>query len=158
MKINKILLLDKNIILIANRLDFETNEKFVDNVAFQLENGANIVLLKTNDVSANDLLAVGKIIRELCSIYNSLFFVQSRLDIAMLVHADGVHLLKNDVEPVIAREFLGNNVIIGLDLEDKIDEIFEDVDFLTSKTEIRHPEIPCYIKEKENNKIIYKKI
>ena len=62
MKINKIRLLDKNIILIANRLDFETNEKFVDNIAFQLENGANIVLLKTNNVSANDLLAVGKII------------------------------------------------------------------------------------------------
>ena len=40
---------------------FETNEKFVDNVAFQLENGANIVLLTTNNVSANDLLAVGKI-------------------------------------------------------------------------------------------------
>lgn len=158
MNINKIRLLDKNTILIANRHDFETNEKFVDNVAFQLENGAQIILLITDDISAKDLLAVGKIIRELCSIYNSLFFVQSRLDIAMLVHADGVHLLKNDIDPVIAREFLGNSVIIGLDLEEKIDEICENVDFLTSKIEIKNPEIPCYIRKNENNKINYKKI
>lgn len=157
MNINKIRLLDKNTILIANRQDFETNEEFVDNIAFQLEKGAQIILLITDNVFASDLLIVGKIIRELCSIYNSLFFVQSRLDISMLVHADGVHLLKNDIDPVIAREFLGNNVIIGLDLEEKIDEISENVDFFTSKIKIKHPEIPCYIRENENNKINYKK-
>ncbi len=49
----------------------------------------------------------------LCKKYNSLFIVNDRIDIALAVDADGVHLGQEDIPTKIARELLGNERIIG---------------------------------------------
>ena len=69
--------------------------------------------------SAYKIIEHGKRIRELCSIYNALFIVHDRLDVAKIVHADGVFLPKNGINAKIAKDFFENNIIIGTCIDNK---------------------------------------
>ena len=43
-----------------------------------------------------------------------MFVINDRIDIAMLVDADGVHIGQSDIDAVSARKLLGDNKIIGV--------------------------------------------
>lgn len=50
---------------------------------------------------------------QLCHDYDALFLVNDRVDLAIAVNADGVHLGQHDLPIKVARELLGNQAIIG---------------------------------------------
>jgi thiamine-phosphate pyrophosphorylase len=50
---------------------------------------------------------------QLCHDYGALFLVNDRVDLAIAVKADGVHLGQQDLPVKVAREILGNQAIIG---------------------------------------------
>lgn len=52
-------------------------------------------------------------LRELCSRHGALFLVNDRIDIALAVDADGVHLGQGDLPPALARRLLGPERLIG---------------------------------------------
>ena len=52
-------------------------------------------------------------LRELCSRHGALFLVNDRIDIALAVDADGVHLGQGDLPPALARRLLGPDRLIG---------------------------------------------
>jgi len=52
-------------------------------------------------------------LKELCHQYNALFIMNDRVDLAIAVEADGVHLGQQDMPIAIARQLLGNQRIIG---------------------------------------------
>jgi thiamine-phosphate pyrophosphorylase len=52
-------------------------------------------------------------LRQLCSRYGALFLVNDRIDIALAVDADGVHLGQGDLPPALARQLLGPEKLIG---------------------------------------------
>ena len=50
---------------------------------------------------------------QLCRAHNALFIVNDRIDLALLVNADGVHLGQEDLPQHEARRLLGNEKLIG---------------------------------------------
>ncbi len=58
-----------------------------------------------------DLVKKGKEIKELCDEHGALFIVNDRVDVALAVRADGVHLGKRDMPLDIARELVGGRII-----------------------------------------------
>lgn len=58
-------------------------------------------------------LADARALRELCARHGALFLVNDRLDLALAVDADGVHLGQDDLPPAIARSLLGPDRLIG---------------------------------------------
>lgn len=50
---------------------------------------------------------------QLCHAYQALFIVNDRIDLALAVDADGVHLGQQDLPFAIARKLLGNDRILG---------------------------------------------
>ena len=74
-----------------------------------------LTLLQYREKNADDLvhLAYAQKLRELCHRYGALFIVNDRLDIAMAVDADGVHLGQQDLPVSVARQILGKQKIIG---------------------------------------------
>jgi thiamine-phosphate pyrophosphorylase len=52
-------------------------------------------------------------LRQLCSRHGALFVVNDRIDIALAVDADGVHLGQGDLPPALARRLLGPERLIG---------------------------------------------
>ncbi len=58
-------------------------------------------------------LQQARALRQLCSRYGALFIVNDRIDLALAVEADGVHLGQGDLPPAIARQLLGPGRLIG---------------------------------------------
>ena len=79
-----------------------------------LEGGASIIQLRHKSASGSDLYYWASDIQKLCRKHNALFIVNDRLDIALAVDADGVHLGQHDLPAGPARKLLGKNKIIGI--------------------------------------------
>ncbi len=114
MNINKIRLKDKKLYLVTTSDAFDSDEDFLDSVAASLKGGVQILQLREKNSNAARIIKLGKRIRELCSIYDALFIVNDRIDIAKVVEADGVHLGQEDIDIEVAREILGTNAIVGI--------------------------------------------
>ncbi len=78
-----------------------------------LKAGVKIVQYREKFLHDFERITQAKCLASLCKKYNSLFIVNDRIDIALAVDADGVHLGQEDIPTKIARELLGNERIIG---------------------------------------------
>ena len=91
-----------------------TNRSNLEEIVIQaLKAGVKIVQYREKSLHDFEKLSQAKCLASLCKKYNSLFIVNDRIDIALAVDADGVHLGQEDIPTKIARELLGNERIIG---------------------------------------------
>ncbi len=74
--------------------------------------GVEVVQYRRPDASTSELFAEAAVLRKLC--HRTLFLVNDRLDIALAVQADGVHLGQADLPLPAARKLLGQGKTIGL--------------------------------------------
>lgn len=77
-----------------------------------LAGGARMIQLREKHTSSLDMFRDAKELLRLCHDNGALLIVNDRLDIAMAVGADGVHLGQEDLPPVMARR-LAPQMIIG---------------------------------------------
>lgn len=75
--------------------------------------GVRWVQLRMKGATFAELIREGKIIREICNRYRTLFIVNDNAEAARQLNADGVHLGKEDMDPREARALLGPGKIIG---------------------------------------------
>lgn len=78
-----------------------------------IDGGAKILQLRAKKLSSGEFLEAARIIRKITKDKGAVFIVNDRVDIALLTHADGVHLGQDDLPVKEARRLLGNNKIIG---------------------------------------------
>jgi thiamine-phosphate pyrophosphorylase len=88
-------------------------ENIIDIVEKALQGG--LTLVQYREKEANDLVRLdcATKLAELCHRYGALFLVNDRVDLALAVNADGVHLGQTDMPISIARQILGHDRIIG---------------------------------------------
>lgn len=79
-----------------------------------IKGGANIVQLREKNMDTRDFYKRAVEIKEICHRYNVPFVINDRIDIALAVDADGVHLGQSDMPIKKAKEILGHNKIIGI--------------------------------------------
>lgn len=161
MKLNELRLKNKKLYLITNSDIFYNTDNFLDAIASALNGGVQIVQYREKHLGAKKIIVIGKKIRELCSIYNALFIVNDRVDIAKILEADGVHLGQNDIDIKNARNLLGENAIIGMNIhsqEQAKDAEMNGADYIiTNFSDIQYLEwlntninIPFFIKGNNN--------
>ncbi len=75
----------------------------VEVVKAGLEGGVRLVQLREKDLSGKDLFYLAKELRELTSQYNAKLLINDRVDIALAVGADGVHLGRQSMSVKDAR-------------------------------------------------------
>jgi thiamine-phosphate pyrophosphorylase len=78
-----------------------------------VEAGCRIVQYREKDRSTKEMVEEAFLIKEICE-GKAIFLVNDRIDVAMAVDADGVHIGQDDMPITIARQLLGNDKIIGL--------------------------------------------
>ena len=76
---------------------------YVEKVDAAYRGGADIVQLRAKLLPDGQLLEIGRIFRRLSERYQKLFFVNDRLDIALALKADGLHLGQEDMPLAVAR-------------------------------------------------------
>jgi thiamine-phosphate pyrophosphorylase len=88
-------------------------ENLLDVVEASLQGG--VTLVQYRDKTADDLtrLHTAKMLKDLCHRYDALFVINDRIDLAIAVDADGVHLGQQDVPVALARQLLGSQKIVG---------------------------------------------
>ena len=82
-------------------------------VAGALEGGIRAVQLREKDLPAKDLYRLAGQMRELTARYGARLFLNDRVDVAMAVGADGVHLGGSSIPASVARRLLGGGALIG---------------------------------------------
>ncbi|MBD2423447.1 thiamine phosphate synthase [Cyanobium sp. FACHB-13342] len=85
-------------------------------VAAALGAGVRLVQYRAKEAAGLDdlqKLSQARALRQLCAAHGALFLVNDRIDIALAVEADGVHLGQGDLPPALARQLLGPDRLIG---------------------------------------------
>ena len=76
--------------------------------------GAHVIQFRDKEMSARELIQVGEELRELTKKAGVPFIINDRVDVALAVEADGVHLGQEDMPIKLARRLLGEGKIIGV--------------------------------------------
>jgi len=74
--------------------------------------GVEAIQYRCKDGSSAELYAAALALKKICR--GALFIINDRVDIALAVDADGVHLGQDDVPLLVARKLLGQGKTIGL--------------------------------------------
>lgn len=87
-------------------------------VAEALAGGARAVQLRNKGESARELLAVGRELRALTREAGALFFVNDRLDVALALEADGLHVGPRDLPVAAVRRHVPDGFLVGRSADD----------------------------------------
>ena len=103
---------DTSLYLITDSTGLET-EEFLKKVEDGLKGGVTILQLREKEKSTREYIELAEKVHNLAKKYNIPLIVDDRVDVALAVGAEGVHLGQSDMPIDIARKILGEDVIIG---------------------------------------------
>ncbi|MEM9981767.1 MAG: thiamine phosphate synthase, partial [Bacteroidota bacterium] len=86
-------------------------------VAQAIKGGVSMVQLREKTASTRDFYEVALRLRQLTQAKGVPLIINDRLDIALAVEADGLHIGQQDLPFAVARRLLGDDKIIGLSVE-----------------------------------------
>ena len=78
-----------------------------------LQGGLTLVQYRDKESNDVDRLEIAQQMCQLCHHYGALFILNDRVDLALAVDADGVHLGQQDVSISLAKQILGSQRIVG---------------------------------------------
>jgi len=85
----------------------------IETVEAAIRGGATVIQYREKEATTRRMIEEAKLLRALCKAKGIPFIVNDRVDVALAVDADGVHLRDDDMPVEIARRILGPNKIIG---------------------------------------------
>ena len=89
----------------------------VADVSAALDAGCRIVQYREKEKSTAAMIEEALVLKELCQ-GRAIFLVNDRVDVALAVDADGVHIGQDDMPFMTARRLLGEEKVIGLTVHD----------------------------------------
>jgi thiamine-phosphate pyrophosphorylase len=112
---SELVMLNRQQRLLRSRLYLVTapTENLIATVEAALQGGLTLVQYRDKEADDETRLANARQLKELCHHYGALFIVNDRVDLAVAVSADGVHLGQQDLPIVLARQLLGAQGLIG---------------------------------------------
>ena len=88
-------------------------EEFLRRIEEALKGGASLLQLREKDKTTREYIALAKKVHTLTKKYNVPLIIDDRVDVALAMGAEGVHLGQSDMPVDIARKILGDDFIIG---------------------------------------------
>jgi thiamine-phosphate pyrophosphorylase len=107
-------------------LMFVTDDSVTDDDAFfkilkdSLKGGATIIQLREKSCDTYSFYKRASKTKVLCQAYNVPLIINDRIDIALAVDADGVHIGQTDMPYAVARGLLGNAKMVGLSVSNTL--------------------------------------
>lgn len=125
--------IDFNLYLITDRK--QTNGRNLEFVVEEaLRGGIRAVQLREKDLTSRELYELAYELRKLTARHNARLIINDRIDIALAVDADGVHLGYNSMPIYRARMILGEKRLIGVSCHNQVQAIVaqdKGADFIT---------------------------
>ena len=103
---------DTTLYFITDSTSF-SEEEFLCRVEKALKGGVTLVQLREKNKTTREYIALAEKVHGLTRKYNVPLIIDDRIDVAMAVDAEGVHLGQSDMPVDTARRILGEDKIIG---------------------------------------------
>ena len=88
-------------------------EKMVETVKQAIEGGVTLVQLREKTGTTREMIDIATKLHEVTKLYGVPLIIDDRVDVALAIDAEGVHLGKEDMPIDIARKIMGEDKIIG---------------------------------------------
>ena len=79
-----------------------------------ISGGATAIQLRDKELSTRELVSEGQRLRSLTREMGALLIINDRIDVALAVEADGVHVGQDDMPAALARKLIGPGRILGV--------------------------------------------
>lgn len=103
---------DSSLYFITDSHGFEENE-FLQRVEAALLGGVTMVQIREKEKTTREYISIAQKVHELTLKYGVPLIVDDRIDVAMAVGAEGVHLGQSDMPICVARSIVGEKMIVG---------------------------------------------
>lgn len=87
---------------------------FLDQVRKAVDNGATLIQLREKTLPTLDFIERAAKVLEITRAKGIPLIINDRVDVALAVDADGVHVGQDDMPPSIVRKLIGNDKILGV--------------------------------------------
>jgi len=106
--------IDFTLYLITDRHQVPAGHTLLATVEAALQGGVRAVQLREKDLPASELLPLAEELRALTRRFAARLLLNDRIDVALAVAADGVHLGGHSLPAAVARHLLGPQRLIGV--------------------------------------------
>lgn len=89
-------------------------ERFLPVVEAACKGGATIIQLREKDRSTREYLELAKATHEITARYGIPLIIDDRVDVALAICAEGVHVGQSDMPVHVARKLMGEGKIVGV--------------------------------------------
>ena len=105
-----------------------------DAVRLALKGGVRAIQVREKDLPVRELLAIAQELRRITRESNAKLFINDRVDVAVVVEADGVQLGYQSMPPEAVRKIVGEKMLIGVSthsLAEAVNAEEDGADFIT---------------------------
>lgn len=99
---------------VTDRSWLKENETLLDVVKEIVKNGATFLQIREKDLNGADFEAEAKTLQDICREHQVPYVVNDNVEIAMKIHADGVHAGQSDIKGRDIRAMIGPDKILGI--------------------------------------------
>lgn len=104
--------LDTSMYFITDSTGF-SEEEFLHRVEEACKGGVTLIQLREKDRTTREYMTLAGKVHEFTKKYNIPLIIDDRVDVALAVSAEGVHVGQSDMPVNIARKLMGENKIVG---------------------------------------------
>jgi len=105
--------IDYSVYLVTDRRN-KTDEEFLNIIEEAIKGGTTVVQLREKTASTKEFYELALKVKEITSRYGVPLLINDRIDIALAVDSEGVHIGQDDMPADIAREIIGDDKILGV--------------------------------------------
>ena len=105
--------IDYSVYLVTDHRN-KTDEEFLNIIEEAIKGGTTIVQLREKTASTKDFYQLALKVKEITSKYDVPLLINDRIDIAIAVDSEGVHIGPDDMPADIARKIIGEDKILGV--------------------------------------------
>ena len=105
--------IDYSVYLVTDHRN-KTDEEFLNVIEEAIKGGTTIVQLREKTASTKDFYELALKVKEITSRYDVPLLINDRIDIALAIDSDGVHIGQDDMPADVARKIIGNDKILGV--------------------------------------------
>ena len=88
-------------------------EEFLFRIEEALKGGVTLLQLREKEKSTREYIELGEKVHEIAKKYNVPLIIDDRVDVALAIDAEGVHVGKSDMPVSVARKIMGDKKIVG---------------------------------------------